>query len=148
MMSLPINPKKSQLLTPISPSLPTPMPLVSESIPPLPMTPPDIDEATDAALKSASIATAVHVISTERTALAYLERLYQTDQVAQEGFVDAVKLISKAIHNGGKLVVSGVGKSGKIGDKLVATMNSFGIRSAWLHPTEALHGDLGLIGPV
>jgi len=148
MMSLAVNPQKSQLLTPISPSLPTPMPLVSESIPQLPMTPPDIDESTQSAINTAAITTALHVISTERTALTCLERLYQTDQVVQRGFVDAVNRISKAILNGGKLVVSGVGKSGKIGGKVVATMNSFGIRSAFLHPTEALHGDLGLIGPV
>ena len=81
-------------------------------------------------------------------ALAYLERIYQTEPVAQDGFVNAVGRISKAILNGGKLVVSGVGKSGKIGSKIVATMNSFGVRSAFLHPTEALHGDLGVVGPV
>lgn len=80
--------------------------------------------------------------------MAHIERLYETDPVAQEGFINAVSRISKAILNGGKLVVSGVGKSGKIGGKIVATMNSFGIRTAFLHPTEALHGDLGVVGPV
>lgn len=139
---------RPQLLTPISPSLPTSMPPVCESILPLPMTPPDLDEQPTTALNAAAISTAIHVISTERTALAHLERLYDTNPVAQEGFVSAVSRISKAILNGGKLVISGVGKSGKIGGKIVATMNSFGIRSAFLHPTEALHGDLGLVGPV
>lgn len=112
------------------------------------MTPPDLDEHTNTALNVAAISTVIHVISTERTALAHLERLYETDSVAQEGFINAVSRISKSILNGGKLVVSGVGKSGKIGGKIVATMNSFGIRSAFLHPTEALHGDLGVVGPV
>ncbi len=139
---------KPQLLTPISPSLPTSMPPVCESILQLPMTPPDTDEQLKSALNAADISTAIHVISTERTALAHLERLYDTNSVAQEGFTSAVSRISKAILNGGKLVVSGLGKSGKIGAKVVATMNSFGIRSAFLHPTEALHGDLGVVGPV
>jgi D-arabinose 5-phosphate isomerase GutQ len=44
-------------------------------------------------------------------------------------------------------VVVGVGKSGHIGRKLVATFNSLGVHAAFLHPTEALHGDLGQIGP-
>ena len=62
--------------------------------------------------------------------------------------MNAVNTISRTISRGGKLVVSGVGKSGKIADKVVATMNSFGIRSTFLHPTDALHGDLGVIGAV
>ncbi len=112
------------------------------------MTPPELDEHATSALNEAAISTAIHVIATEKTALAHLENLYQTELVAQEGLINAVGRISKAIIGGGKLVVSGVGKSGKIASKVVATMNSFGIRSAFLHPTEALHGDLGLIGPV
>ena len=77
-----------------------------------------------------------------------LEDLYETDNVAQEGLNNAVNVISKSVSCGGKIVVSGVGKSGKIGKKVVATMNSFGIKSVFLHPTEALHGDLGIIGSV
>jgi D-arabinose 5-phosphate isomerase GutQ len=50
--------------------------------------------------------------------------------------------------DGGKLIVSGVGKSGKVAEKLVATMNSLGIFTVYLHPIEALHGDLGIIRPV
>ena len=42
-------------------------------------------------------------------------------------------------------MICGVGKSGKIGEKLVATMNSLGIMTVFLHPIEALHGDLGVI---
>ena len=91
---------------------------------------------------------ALHVIRTERDALTALEDLYETDNVAQEGLNTAVNVISKSVGCGGKVVVSGVGKSGKIGKKVVATMNSFGIKSVFLHPTEALHGDLGIIGDV
>ncbi len=46
----------------------------------------------------------------------------------------------------GKLVISGVGKSGLIGAKMAATFASTGTPSFFLHPTEALHGDLGMIG--
>jgi arabinose-5-phosphate isomerase len=46
----------------------------------------------------------------------------------------------------GKLIVSGMGKSGHIGRKLTATFQSTGQQSAFLHPAEALHGDMGMIG--
>ena len=91
---------------------------------------------------------AVHVISTECAALANLELLYQTNQAARDGLVRAVVRIADCVKRGGKLVVCGMGKSGKIGRKVEATMNSLGIHSVFLHPTEALHGDLGMIRPV
>ena len=53
-----------------------------------------------------------------------------------------VKLIANAK---GKLIVVGVGKSGHIGAKISATLSSTGTPSAFLHPTEAMHGDLGMI---
>jgi arabinose-5-phosphate isomerase len=46
----------------------------------------------------------------------------------------------------GKLVVTGVGKSGLIGAKMAATFASTGTESFFMHPTEAMHGDLGMIG--
>ena len=46
----------------------------------------------------------------------------------------------------GKLVITGVGKSGLIGAKIAATLASTGTSSFFLHPTEAMHGDLGMIG--
>jgi len=45
----------------------------------------------------------------------------------------------------GRVLVAGIGKSGLIGRKIVATLNSTGTRSVFLHPVEALHGDLGLV---
>jgi len=54
----------------------------------------------------------------------------------------AVELISSAK---GKLIVTGVGKSGLVGGKLAATFASTGTSSFFLHPTEAMHGDLGMI---
>lgn len=95
---------------------------------------------------SQRLSNAVHVLSTEATALSYLTRLYETDPVAQEGFNSAVEAITRLDGDKGKLVISGVGKSGHIAKKLVATMNSLKIHATFLHPTEALHGDLGKVG--
>lgn len=47
----------------------------------------------------------------------------------------------------GKVIVSGMGKSGLIGQKIAATLSSTGTPAFFLHPGEALHGDLGMIGP-
>ena len=60
-----------------------------------------------------------------------------------EQFVQMVDLI---YHCKGRVIVAGIGKSGIIGRKIVATLNSTGTRSAFLHPVEAMHGDLGLVG--
>lgn len=57
-------------------------------------------------------------------------------------FTKAVKLL-KSIK--GKVVITGVGKSGLIGQKIAATMSSTGTASVYLHSTEAAHGDLGII---
>ncbi|MDR0942765.1 MAG: KpsF/GutQ family sugar-phosphate isomerase [Holosporales bacterium] len=57
-------------------------------------------------------------------------------------FSDAVELI---LNSKGRLVVSGIGKSGHIGRKISATMSSLGQKSFFLHPSEASHGDLGML---
>ncbi len=57
-------------------------------------------------------------------------------------------LIEKCVEtldNGGKLVIAGIGKSGYIGKKISATLSSVGSPSVFMHPVEALHGDLGLM---
>lgn len=59
---------------------------------------------------------------------------------------DFNKAVETILTCKGKLVVSGVGKSGLIGAKMAATFASTGTPSFFLHPTEALHGDLGMIG--
>jgi len=59
-----------------------------------------------------------------------------------QNFQDAVE---KIFSTNGKLVVIGVGKSGLVGSKIAATMASTGTPSFFLHPTEAMHGDLGMI---
>ena len=57
-------------------------------------------------------------------------------------FEDIVKLICECK---GKVVITGMGKPGHIGTKIAATMASLGTPSFFLHPAEALHGDLGMI---
>ena len=61
-----------------------------------------------------------------------------------ERFAGAVTLLAAAA---GQVIVSGVGKSGLIGQKIAATFRSTGTPATFLHPTEAMHGDLGLVGP-
>ena len=51
------------------------------------------------------------------------------------------------IHNcPGKVVFTGIGKSGHIAKKIAATFSSLGIPSFFMHPAEGVHGDLGMIG--
>lgn len=58
----------------------------------------------------------------------------------------AIELIFNAVHtNGGKVVVAGLGKAGQIGHNIATTLSSTGTSSIFLHPTEAQHGDLGMI---
>ncbi len=59
-----------------------------------------------------------------------------------EEFVKAVEVIYKC---GGRVVLTGMGKSGLIARKIVATLNSTGTAAIYLHPTDALHGDLGMV---
>ena len=63
------------------------------------------------------------------------------DRVGAE-FAEAVQWIYKAR---GRVIVTGIGKSGIVGRKVVATLNSTGTKSLFLHPVEALHGDLGMV---
>ena len=59
-----------------------------------------------------------------------------------ENFPKMVELICRSK---GRLIISGIGKSGLVGRKIVATLNSTGTRSLFLHPAEAMHGDLGMV---
>ncbi|KAH7397224.1 hypothetical protein BKA66DRAFT_566353 [Pyrenochaeta sp. MPI-SDFR-AT-0127] len=86
---------------------------------------------------------AVNVLSTAATALSQVTILYQSDHVARDGLLQAVEVIASVNDAGGKLIVCGVGKSGLVGRKIVATMKSLGIASSFMHAAEALHGDLG-----
>ena len=74
------------------------------------------------------------------------EALQTAMQRIDESFALAVEMIQQALAAGGKIVVSGVGKSGNVAQKVAATLTSTGSMAIFLHPTEALHGDLGLLG--
>ncbi len=58
---------------------------------------------------------------------------------------DLDAIIETIYHTKGKLIITGVGKSGLVGSKMAATFASTGTSSFFLHPTEAMHGDLGMI---
>ena len=77
------------------------------------------------------------VLRMEREAIAGVEA-----RLGDE-FAAAVELIA-ASH--GRVIVAGVGKSGLIGRKIAATLTSTGTPAAFLHPTESVHGDLGIVG--
>ena len=71
------------------------------------------------------------------------EALLDSKQRVSDEFDKAVDIILKLK---GKLIVIGIGKSGHIGAKIAATLASTGTSSFFLHPSEAMHGDLGMIG--
>lgn len=75
------------------------------------------------------------------------EALLRASEALGDGFATAVGALSGCVARGGKIVVSGVGKSGNVAQKVAATLTSTGSMAVFLHPTEALHGDLGLLAP-
>lgn len=81
-------------------------------------------------------ATGRRVVRMEADALAEVERRIG------EGFATAVDLIA---GSSGRVIVSGVGKSGHVARKIAATLTSTGTPASFLHPVEGLHGDLGLV---
>jgi len=77
------------------------------------------------------------VVRMERDALAESERRID------ERFAKAVDILARST---GRAIVSGVGKSGLVGRKIAATLTSTGTPATFLHPSESLHGDLGIVG--
>jgi arabinose-5-phosphate isomerase len=70
------------------------------------------------------------------------EALTEAESRVGEHFARAVELIAASK---GRVIVAGVGKSGLIGRKIAATMTSTGTPATFLHPTESVHGDLGIV---
>jgi arabinose-5-phosphate isomerase len=63
-----------------------------------------------------------------------------------DSFESAVNIIKTQVHDlGGKVVVSGMGKAGQIGINIAQTLCSTGTPAVYLHPSEAQHGDLGIL---
>ena len=90
--------------------------------------------------RKAAALSAVRTVNTEAEGLASLASALNNGLA--EPFAEAVELISKI---SGRLIVTGVGKSGHIGSKIAATMASTGTPAFFVHPAEANHGDLGMI---
>lgn len=77
-----------------------------------------------------------HVFDTE------IEELIRLRDSLDDSFVKAVSLI---LSCEGKVITTGIGKSGHVARKIASTLSSTGTPASFLHPSEALHGDLGLI---
>jgi arabinose-5-phosphate isomerase len=86
------------------------------------------------------------IISTARETFdTEIEGLQFVRDAIDGAFVELVMKALTIIENGGKIVVTGMGKSGHIGRKISATLASVGAPSVFMHPAEAMHGDLGII---
>ncbi|MEO5590402.1 MAG: KpsF/GutQ family sugar-phosphate isomerase [Gemmatimonadaceae bacterium] len=83
------------------------------------------------------IARGKRVVRMEREALA------ESETRINDTFARAVEILARST---GRAIVSGVGKSGLIGRKIAATLTSTGTPATFLHPSESLHGDLGIVG--
>jgi arabinose-5-phosphate isomerase len=85
-----------------------------------------------------SIEVAKEVLRIEEQGLAAVR-----ERIGDE-FVRAIEIV---LSSRGRLVITGLGKSGIVGQKISATLNSTGTPSFFLHPVEAMHGDLGMVMP-
>lgn len=83
--------------------------------------------------------------SANKTLSLYIQAISQLNQRLDDSFNQAIEMI---LNCEGRVVVAGIGKSGLVGQKIVATFASTGTPSFYLHPTEAFHGDLGMLKPI
>ncbi|WP_336488469.1 KpsF/GutQ family sugar-phosphate isomerase [Methylobacterium nigriterrae] len=98
--------------------------------------------APQVASHPAAVASALRTLATERDGLACLMAAVGNGLGAP--FTAAVERIGRAR---GRVILTGMGKSGHIGRKLAATLASTGTPSLYVHPAEASHGDLGMVQP-
>jgi len=80
----------------------------------------------------------------KKTILSESQSIANLSELLTDDFVKTVELI---YNSKGRLVVTGIGKSAIIAQKIVATLNSTGTPSMFLHASEAVHGDLGMVQP-
>lgn len=91
---------------------------------------------------SAAVISALRTLEIEGTGLAQLAQSLKGPMAAAFGqAVDRLKAVS------GRVIVTGIGKSGHVGQKIAATFASTGTPAFFVHPSEASHGDLGMITP-
>jgi arabinose-5-phosphate isomerase len=91
-------------------------------------------------------------LSTTETILATAKRTLLSESKSIENLInylddDFAKSVIEIFNTKGRLVVTGIGKSALIAQKIVATLNSTGTPSMFLHAAEAVHGDLGMVQP-
>ncbi|MEG9499366.1 KpsF/GutQ family sugar-phosphate isomerase [Mannheimia indoligenes] len=86
-----------------------------------------------------------HLDSAKETLRLYAQQIITLNHRLSEEFNEAVEMM---LACEGRVVVGGIGKSGLVGKKMVATFASTGTPSFFLHPTEAFHGDLGMLKPI
>jgi arabinose-5-phosphate isomerase len=86
------------------------------------------------------------VLTLEAQSILEAKTRFETDPKSAKAVEAAITLILDRTEKGGKVLCVGLGKSGKIAAKLSATFSSTGTPSLYIHPTEALHGDLGVMG--
>lgn len=86
-----------------------------------------------------------YLSSANETLNLYAQAITNLNGNLNEQFNQAVEMI---LNCEGRIVVAGIGKSGLVGQKMVATFASTGTPSFFLHPTEAFHGDLGMLKPI
>ena len=82
------------------------------------------------------------LITAKKTILSESKSIAKLSDLLDESFIEATKTIYNCK---GRLIVTGIGKSAIIAQKIVATMNSTGTPSMFLHASEAIHGDLGMV---
>jgi arabinose-5-phosphate isomerase len=83
----------------------------------------------------------------------FVQRAIEVLKIEADGILNLIdridenfsKMVEMICNSGGRIIISGIGKSGIVGRKIVATLNSTGTRSFFLHPVEAMHGDLGQV---
>jgi arabinose-5-phosphate isomerase len=86
-----------------------------------------------------------NILQTARLVIrAEAQALEQLAQSIGATFIEVTQTIARM--SGGRVVLSGIGKSGHIAKKIAATFSSTGTPALYIHPTEASHGDLGMIG--
>ncbi|WP_068313300.1 KpsF/GutQ family sugar-phosphate isomerase [Polycladidibacter hongkongensis] len=101
---------------------------------------PTISLSTDASTQEGWVNSATRVLGQEATALNEVSKALHAE--LKTPFTTAVALIAKST---GRVIVSGIGKSGHIGNKIAATLASTGTPAFFVHASEASHGDLGMI---
>jgi arabinose-5-phosphate isomerase len=82
------------------------------------------------------------LVIAKKTILSESKSIAKLSDLLDESFIEATKTIYNCK---GRLIVTGIGKSALIAQKIVATMNSTGTPSMFLHASEAIHGDLGMV---